>query len=66
MSASTKTSFTSGAAEGAERQISYEPYLRRFETEAAAFERGFKTALFIEQFKAGLLPNAGRKTQRLQ
>ncbi|SDJ27320.1 hypothetical protein ABDX87_28410 [Pseudomonas abietaniphila] len=66
MSASTKTTITSGDADGAERQISYEAYLRRFEVEAAAFERGFKTALFIEQFKAGLLPNADRKSQRLQ
>jgi hypothetical protein len=48
------------------RQANYEPYLRRFEAEATALERGFKTALFIEQFKAGLLPNAGRKSHRLQ
>jgi hypothetical protein len=44
----------------------YDAYLRRFEAEAAAFGRGFKTALFVEQFKAGLLPNGGRKSQRLQ
>jgi hypothetical protein len=44
----------------------YDAYLRRFEAEAAAFGRGFKTALFIEQFKAGLLPNGGQKSQRLQ
>jgi len=51
MSASTKTTITSGDADGAERQISYEAYLRRFEVEAAAFERGFRTSLLIEQFK---------------
>jgi hypothetical protein len=43
----------------------YDAYLRRFEAEAAAFGRGFKTALFVEQFRAGLLPNGGRKSQRL-
>jgi hypothetical protein len=65
MSVSTMTSTVSDAdVKG--RQVNYEPYLRRFETEATALERGFKTALFIEQFRAGLLPNAGRKNHRLQ
>jgi len=64
MSAMIKTGIASGA-DLLERP-SYDAYLRRFEAEATAFERGFKTALFIEQFRAGLLPNAGRKSQRLQ
>ncbi|WP_062386688.1 hypothetical protein [Pseudomonas abietaniphila] len=64
MSESTKTTIM-GGADLVERP-SYDAYLRRFEAEATAFERGFKTALFIEQFRAGLLPNAGRKSHRLQ
>ncbi|SEQ45477.1 hypothetical protein SAMN03159444_01710 [Pseudomonas sp. NFACC02] len=64
MSESTKTTIM-GGADPVERP-SYDAYLRRFEAEATAFERGFKTALFIEQFRAGLLPNAGRKSHRLQ
>lgn len=65
MSVSTMTSTVSDA-DVIGRRANYEPYLRRFEAEATALERGFKTALFIEQFKAGLLPNAGRKSHRLQ
>ena len=65
MSVSTMTSTVSNA-DVMGRQADYEPHLRRFEAEATALERGFKTALFVEQFKAGLLPNAGRKSHRLQ
>jgi len=65
MSVSTMTSTVSDT-DVMERQVNYESYLRRFEAEATALERGFKTALFIEQFKAGLLPNAGRDNHRLQ
>ncbi|WP_143490949.1 hypothetical protein [Pseudomonas sp. Bc-h] len=65
MSVSTMTSTVSDD-DVMGRQANYEPYLRRFEAEAMALERGFKTALFIEQFKAGLLPNAGRDSHRLQ
>jgi hypothetical protein len=64
VSASTKA--TIGGAEQAGPEARYKLYLQRFEAEATAFERGFKTALFIEQYRSGFLPNAGRKNHRLQ
>lgn len=39
--------------------------LTRFEAEAVTLGRGFRTALFIQQFKAGLLPNSVRGIERL-
>jgi hypothetical protein len=39
--------------------------LSRFEAEAAMLERGFKTALFVQRFKAGLMPASGRRMSPL-
>lgn len=41
-------------------------YMTSFEAEATTLERGFKTALFIQKFKAGLLLQRGRDVRRLQ
>lgn len=39
--------------------------LTRFEVEAATLGRGFRTALFVQQFKAGLLPKSVKGVDRL-
>ncbi|TDV50149.1 hypothetical protein EC919_107168 [Pseudomonas graminis] len=39
--------------------------LTRFEAEAATLGRGFRTALFVQQFKAGLLPKSVKGVDRL-
>jgi len=39
--------------------------LTRFEAEAATLGRGFRTALFVQQFKAGLLPKTVQGFERL-
>ncbi|UZJ58101.1 hypothetical protein OKW98_15945 [Pseudomonas sp. KU26590] len=39
--------------------------LTRFEAEAATLGRGFRTALFVQQFKAGLLPKSVRGVESL-
>lgn len=39
-------------------QPDFTPCLTRFEAEAATLGRGFRTALFVQQFKAGLLPKS--------
>jgi len=55
-------------ADGIDRvfQSGYASCLDRFEAEAATLERGFKTALFVQQFKAGLLLKPEREGRRLQ
>ena len=65
MNVSTRQSVTENGANESQ-EMNYESFLQRFEAEARAFDRGFKTALFIEQFKAGLLLKPGRRGQRLQ
>lgn len=40
--------------------------LTRFEAEAATLGRGFRTALFVQQFKAGLLPKSVRGVESLR
>jgi hypothetical protein len=37
----------------------------RFEAEAATLGRGFRTALFVQQFKAGLLPKSVKGVERI-
>jgi len=39
--------------------------LTRFEAEAVTLGRGFRTALFVQQFKAGLLPKSVKGVDRL-
>jgi hypothetical protein len=47
-------------------QSGYASCLQRFEAEAATLGRGFRTALFVQQFKAGLLLKPERDSRRLQ
>ena len=46
-------------------QSGYSSCLTRFEAEAATLGRGFRTALFVQQFKAGLLLKPEREGRRL-
>jgi hypothetical protein len=46
-------------------QSDFTSCLTRFEAEAATLGRGFRTALFVQQFKAGLLPKSVRGVERL-
>jgi hypothetical protein len=46
-------------------QLDFTSCLTRFEAEAATLGRGFRTALFVQQFKAGLLPKSVKGVERL-
>lgn len=46
-------------------QLDFTSCLTRFEAEAATLGRGFRTALFVQQFKAGLLPKSVKGVDRL-
>ncbi len=46
-------------------QLDFSSCLTRFEAEAATLGRGFRTALFVQQFKAGLLPKSVKGVDRL-
>jgi len=48
-----------------QRPLDFTSSLTRFEAEAATLGRGFRTALFVQQFKAGLLPKTVRGIERL-
>jgi len=46
---------TPQSAEDAVMQIHFSRCVKSFEVEASLLSRGFKTALFIQQFKSGLM-----------
>lgn len=46
-------------------QLDFSSCVTRFEAEAATLGRGFRTALFVQQFKAGLLPKSVKGVGRL-
>jgi len=65
MSMSTKQ-LCNGTVSSETGEVTFEPFVKRFEADATAFTRGLKTALLIEQFRIGFLPNAVGRNQRLQ
>ncbi len=46
-------------------QLDFSSCVTRFEAEAATLGRGFRMALFVQQFKAGLLPKSVKGVERL-
>lgn len=46
--------------------INFGRCVKSYEAEATTLSRGFKTALFIQQFKSGLLRADNRKNLRIQ
>jgi len=54
-----------GTSDGSDSIIDFGRCVKSYEAQAAALNRGFKTALFIQQFKSGLLRGTEFKDHRV-